>query len=70
MGFGVESSHGHERTHLDGLRRLGEMLALYLQSPLTFEEWDPAPTGELEDFPSHSVQPAEPEPARNVGRHG
>jgi peptidase M42 family hydrolase len=70
VGFGVESSHGHERTHLDGLRRLGEMLALYLQSPLTFEEWDPAPTGELEDFPSHSVQPAEPEPARYVGRHG
>ena len=62
LGFGVESSHGHERTHLDGLRRLAELLMLYLQSPLTFEEWDQAPTGTLEDFPSHSVQPAEPEP--------
>ena len=62
LGFGVESSHGHERTHLDGLRRLAELLTLYLQSPLTFEEWDQTPTGTLEDFPSHSVQPAEPEP--------
>jgi peptidase M42 family hydrolase len=62
LGFGVESSHGHERTHLDGLRRLAELLTLYLQSPLTFEEWDKSATGTLEDFPSHSVQPAEPEP--------
>ncbi len=62
LGFGVDSSHGHERTHLDGLRRLAELLTLYLQSPLTFEEWDETPTGTLEDFPSHSVQPAEPEP--------
>ena len=62
LGFGVESSHGHERTHLDGLRGLAELLTLYLQSPLTFEEWDETPTGTLQDFPSHSVQPAEPEP--------
>lgn len=62
LGFGVESSHGHERTHLDGLRRLAELLTVYVQSPLTFEEWDRTPTGALEDFPSRSVQPAEPEP--------
>jgi peptidase M42 family hydrolase len=62
LGFGVESSHGHERTHLDGLRGLAELLTLYLQSPLTFEAWDETPTGTLQDFPSHSVQPAEPEP--------
>lgn len=70
LGFGVESSHGHERTHLDGLRLLAELLTLYLQSPLTFEEWDETPTGRLEDFPSHSVQPAEPEPEHYAdGRH-
>lgn len=70
LGFGVESSHGHERTHLDGLRLLAELLTLYLQSPLTFAEWDKTPTGTLEDFPSHSVQPAEPEPQHYAdGRH-
>jgi peptidase M42 family hydrolase len=70
LGFGVESSHGHERTHLDGLRRLAELLTVYLQSPLTFEEWDETPTGALEDFPSHTVQPAEPEPEHYAdGRH-
>jgi putative aminopeptidase FrvX len=70
LGFGVESSHGHERTHLDGLRRLAELLTVYLQRPLTFEEWDETPTGALEDFPSHSVQPAEPEPEHYAdGRH-
>jgi len=62
LGFGVESSHGHERTHVDGLRHLAELLTVYVQSPLTFEEWDRTPTGALEDFPSHRVQPAEPEP--------
>jgi peptidase M42 family hydrolase len=70
LGFGVESSHGHERTHLTGLRRLAELLTVYLQSPLTFEEWDKTPTGTLEDFPSHRVQPAEPEPEHYAdGRH-
>jgi peptidase M42 family hydrolase len=70
LGFGVESSHGHERTHLDGLRRLAELLTVYVQSPLTFEEWDRTPTGALEDFPSHLVQPAEPEPEHYAdGRH-
>ena len=69
LGFGVESSHGHERTHLDGLRRLAELLTVYLQSPVTFEDWDETPTGTLEDFPSEN-QPAEPEPENYTGgRH-
>lgn len=70
IGFGVDSSHGHERTHVDGIRRLAELLTIYLSSPLTFGEWDEDPTGKLEDFPSHSVQPAEPEPEHTPGRHG
>ncbi|WP_203434219.1 osmoprotectant NAGGN system M42 family peptidase [Jiangella asiatica] len=69
IGFGVDSSHGHERTHLDSIRYTAQLLAAYLSSPLTFSEWDDQPTGALEDFPSHSVQPAEPEPERYPGRH-
>lgn len=70
IGFGVESSHGHERTHLEGIRRTAELLTAYMRSPLTFSEWDDRPTGALEDFPSHSVQPAEPEPDHTPGRLG
>jgi len=58
VGFGVDSSHGHERTHLDGVRAVAELLAVYLQTELTFPEWDAAERGPLEDFPSVSVQPA------------
>lgn len=62
VGFGVDSSHGHERTHIDGVRRVAQLLTVYLQTDLTFAEWDAHVTGALADFPSHSVQPAEPEP--------
>lgn len=62
VGFGVESSHGHERTHLDGLAHVAHLLALYLQTDLTFSDWDRSAHGSLSDFPSTSVQPAPPEP--------
>ncbi|MCU1374319.1 MAG: peptidase family protein, partial [Actinomycetia bacterium] len=58
IGFGLDASHGHERTHLDGIRRTAELVAVYLQTELTFPYWD-ANAGGLEDFPSGSVQPAE-----------
>lgn len=58
IGFGVDSSHGHERTHLRGIQAVAELLAVYLQSDLTFPEWDTSERGTLEDFPSGSVQPA------------
>jgi peptidase M42 family hydrolase len=58
IGFGVDSSHGHERTHLEGIRSVAELLAVYLQTELTFPEWDTRERGTLEDFPSSSVQPA------------
>jgi len=71
VGFGVESSHGHERTHLIGISRVAELLVAYLRGPLTFADWDVQAAGELNDFPSHSVQPAEPEPdSYQPGRHG
>jgi peptidase M42 family hydrolase len=58
IGFGIDASHGHERTHLDGIRRTAELVAVYLQTELTFPYWD-ANAGGLRDFPSRSVQPAE-----------
>jgi len=58
IGFGLDSSHGHERTHLRGIQAVAELLAVYLQSDLTFPEWDTSERGTLEDFPSGSVQPA------------
>jgi peptidase M42 family hydrolase len=61
LGFGPDSSHGHERTHLDGLAALARLLVVYLQSDLTFAQWDRSPQGQLADFPSHHVQPAPPE---------
>ena len=36
VGFGIDASHGHERTHLDGIRRTAELIAVYLQTELTF----------------------------------
>ena len=62
LGFGLESSHGHERTHVDGLVALARLLVVYLQSGLTFDEWDRAEHGDLADFPSDSVQPVQMEP--------
>ncbi|PPK94135.1 peptidase M42 family hydrolase [Kineococcus xinjiangensis] len=62
LGFGVESSHGHERTHVDGLVALTRLLSVYLQSDLTFHDWDRHASGTLDDFPSTSVQPVDLEP--------
>ncbi|MFI7588612.1 osmoprotectant NAGGN system M42 family peptidase [Spongisporangium articulatum] len=58
LGFGVDATHGHERTHLTGLHNLAQLVSLYLQSELVFPEWDAEPEGELADFPSLAVQPA------------
>lgn len=63
IGFGVDATHGHERTHLDSVTATAELLALYLQTPLTFATWDTAAKGPLERFPSTAVQPVRREPA-------
>jgi peptidase M42 family hydrolase len=34
--FGVDASHGYERTHISSLRALAELLAVYMQSQPTF----------------------------------
>lgn len=57
VGFGVDGSHGWERTHLDSLEATYNLLYAWLQSPLTFSGWDAKPSGKLRDFPS-SKQPA------------
>ena len=49
IGFGVDASHGHERTHLDGIRNVAELLTVYLQTSLTFE-FDLRPRGPAEEF--------------------
>lgn len=51
--FGVDASHGHERTHLDSLRSLAELLGLYMLSEPTFQR-DAEQLAPLEGFP---VQP-------------
>jgi peptidase M42 family hydrolase len=62
LGFGVDATHGWERTHRDALVAIARLVGVYLQTDLTFEEWDERRTGQLEDFPSSSVQPAKPGP--------
>lgn len=57
VGFGVDGSHGWERTHMDSLEATYNLLHAWLQTPLTFAQWDATPTGSLRDFPS-SKQPA------------
>jgi len=59
VAFGVDASHGHERTHLDSLRHTAELVAAYLQTDLTFWRWDIHPRGGLRSFPSTLVQPAD-----------
>jgi peptidase M42 family hydrolase len=62
IGFGVDATHGHERTHVRSLEATARLLALHLQTPLVLGGWDEDPSGSLADFPSHSVQPAQREP--------
>ncbi len=57
VGFGLDGSHGWERTHLDSLQAVYCLLHTWLQTPLTFAKWDAQPSGQLRDFPS-SEQPA------------
>ncbi len=59
VGFGVDGSHGWERTHIDSMKATYGLLHSWIRSPLTFADWDanPSGSGSLEDFPS-SHQPA------------
>ncbi|HLM65865.1 MAG TPA: osmoprotectant NAGGN system M42 family peptidase [Acidimicrobiales bacterium] len=57
VAFGLDASHGAERTHVESLAAVANLMCAYLMSPLTFARWDREPQGDLRDFPSDS-QPA------------
>ncbi|HZC54409.1 MAG TPA: osmoprotectant NAGGN system M42 family peptidase [Mycobacterium sp.] len=71
VGFGLDGSHGWERTHMDSLEATYSLLHTWLQTPLTFAKWDAKPSGKLRDFPS-SKQPAPSEQwvPLSRGEHG
>lgn len=48
--FGADASHGYERTHIDALRSLAELLTLYVQSELAVAR-DRMVLGPLKGFP-------------------
>ncbi|MCF8721662.1 osmoprotectant NAGGN system M42 family peptidase [Nitrospina gracilis] len=48
--FGLDASHGYERTHIQSLMSLADLLSLYIQSPPTFTR-DRDLLGPLADFP-------------------
>ena len=57
VAFGLDGSHGWERTHVRSIRAVSDLLTVWLRTPLTFARWDASPTGPLADFPS-GRQPA------------
>jgi peptidase M42 family hydrolase len=60
IAFGLDGSHGWERTELASVDAVARLLTIWLQTPLTFAHWDATPLGPLREFPS-SAQPAEKE---------
>jgi len=69
IGFGADSSHGWERTHLSSLTAVAELLTLYAQNGPVVAR-DTRPIGPMEGFP-HQVEPAlldrEPTPLPRPG---
>ncbi len=55
IGFGTDASHGWERTHLDGIERVAQLVAGYLQVPFIFQ-FDVEPVGKVEAFPEQEQQ--------------
>ncbi len=49
--FGVDASHGYERTHRDALRSVAELIALYMQSPIVVRR-DRIDLGPIKGFPT------------------
>jgi peptidase M42 family hydrolase len=50
IGFGADAAHGWERTHIDGLRHVAELVAMYIQSPSSVER-DRIDLGPITGFP-------------------
>jgi peptidase M42 family hydrolase len=67
IAFGLDGSHGWERTELGSVDAVARLLTIWLQTPLTFAAWDATPLGPLREFPSSS----QPAPKEEWGRlHG
>lgn len=52
--FGVDASHGYERTHVDSLAAVARLLCLYVQSQPTFQR-DRRVEGPLKGFPRQHI---------------
>ncbi len=59
--FGADGSHGYERTHVDSLVALADLLTLYMQSDLVVPR-DRVELGPLRGFPRQPVEEAPPGP--------
>ena len=57
--FGVDASHGYERTHMHSLQAVSELLALYMQAEPVVKR-DELTMGPIEGFPSQPFNPAAP----------
>jgi len=64
IAFGLDGSHGWERTELASVDAVARLLTIWLQTPLTFASWDATPLGPLAEFPSSS----QPAPEEEWGR--
>jgi len=69
IGFGADSSHGYERTHMNALQCVAELITVYAQSQPVIAR-DKRELGPLEGFPHqidpqnmHSPEPQLPDPA-------
>ncbi len=58
IGFGVDASHGYERTTLDGLVSVSELLASYIESGPTIPR-DKVALGPIDGFPTPEETPSE-----------
>ena len=55
IGFGADSSHGYERTHISALQGIAELVTLYAQSQPTIAR-DKSELGPIDGFP-HQIEP-------------
>jgi peptidase M42 family hydrolase len=63
--FGVDASHGYERTHLEGLRRTAQLVTAYARSEPLFPP-GPAILESVDDFPETRETPAPSVPPGQV----
>ena len=65
VGFGTDASHGCERTHLDSLKAVTQLLIQYAISPSTFPR-DKNPLGPIKGFPHQIDKDDLPKPDQQL----